>query len=106
VEPNPPANPGCIELPEGIDHLLVGSSINQIGEHTPLGDGLVPLGSSLGYEASGDRHLTAPSLRRIKLEKVGHIELLKSEKVYSVLRRWLLGNEDEIGSTPSSHTPS
>lgn len=96
VRPEPPVDWDTIELAPDIDHLLVGSSINVVGEHTPLGDGLVPLSSSLGYEESTNRELTARSIRRERLKDVGHIELLENERVYSRLMNWLGKYNEEV----------
>jgi pimeloyl-ACP methyl ester carboxylesterase len=81
--------PESARLAEGVRHLLVGATMNRLGRHTPLGDGLVPLASALGRDEASDRGITGSHLERVHLEDCGHIELLSDRRVYECLRNRL-----------------
>lgn len=54
-----------------------------------LGDGLVPLESSLGAHADEARNLIFPESHRWVGYEMGHLDLLRSRQVYEKLREWL-----------------
>ncbi len=54
-----------------------------------LGDGLVPLESSLGAHADEARNLVFPESHRWVGYEMGHLDLLRSQQVYEKLREWL-----------------
>lgn len=54
-----------------------------------LGDGLVPLKSSLGAHPDEARTLLFPESRRWIGYEMGHLDLLRSPEVYDKLREWL-----------------
>jgi pimeloyl-ACP methyl ester carboxylesterase len=54
-----------------------------------LGDGLVPLDSSLGSHAEEARSLIFPESHRWVGYEMGHLDLLRSQQVYEKLREWL-----------------
>ena len=54
-----------------------------------LGDGLVPLDSSLGAHTDAARTLVFPESRRWIGYEMGHLDLLRSPQVYEKLREWL-----------------
>ena len=54
-----------------------------------LGDGLVPLPSALGQHADETRHLAFADSHQYVVWKTGHIAMLASPEVASVIRNWL-----------------
>jgi len=92
-----PKKNGPIRLTDSMRHLFIGTTINELGEKTPLGDGMVPLTSALGEEESTNRKVVAERLERIHLQNIGHVELVSAPEVYSTLEDWVLRD-----STPSN----
>ncbi len=54
-----------------------------------LGDGLVPVASALGEHRESDRRLGFAPDRQAVVHDTGHLDLLSSTEVYSLLRQWL-----------------
>jgi len=69
-----------------------------------IGDGLVPLASALGRHREASRTLAFPESHQWVGERLGHLELLSSHRVYRHLRHWLAetapGADREIGRQP------
>jgi len=88
-----------VPLPAGVScHAIggvVGRSATDAGARL-LGDGLVPLASALGRHRDPARRLAIPESHQWIGEKVGHLELLSSRRVYTQIRRWL--QEEAVGA--------
>jgi pimeloyl-ACP methyl ester carboxylesterase len=54
-----------------------------------LGDGLVPVASALGQHPEPDRRLDFAPERQAVVPDTGHLDLLSSTAVYSLLQQWL-----------------
>lgn len=54
-----------------------------------LGDGLVPVPSALGQHPDADRHLAFAAEHQAVVADTGHLDLLSSAEVYTLLSRWL-----------------
>ncbi len=54
-----------------------------------IGDGLVPLASALGRHVDDERTLAFPEGHQWVGQRLGHLELLGSRRVYEQIRRWL-----------------
>lgn len=85
-----------LKLPDGTSHLLIGTTLGEIGQHTPIGDGLVPLSSALGRDEKSTKELAAEDLKRVHLEDLDHFQLMKHPDVYSQLEDWLGVSDEEI----------
>lgn len=74
-------------LPE-TNHLLLACSLNDITKKTPIGDGLVPLKSAFaeGVPFGGFKE----KVSKVHLSDLGHIGMIKQERLYDALSKWLL----------------
>jgi pimeloyl-ACP methyl ester carboxylesterase len=81
-----------VPLPAGVECYAIaglkGNSTTGVGAHL-LGDGLVPLASALGRHHDAQRTLAIAEDRQWIGQKIGHLELLSSNRVYQQIHRWL-----------------
>jgi pimeloyl-ACP methyl ester carboxylesterase len=81
-----------VPLPAGVDCYAIagvaGASATGVGARL-LGDGLVPLPSALGKHDDARRSLAIADEHQWVGQKIGHLELLSSRRVYLHLRGWL-----------------
>ena len=54
-----------------------------------LGDGLVPVASALGQHHEAERHLAFAADHQAVVHDTGHLDLLASAEVFTLLRQWL-----------------
>jgi pimeloyl-ACP methyl ester carboxylesterase len=87
IVPEHKANP--YRLVSGARHLLVAGHMGRGGQRHFLGDGLVPVRSALGQHVEVHRALQAKDVTRVELEALGHMQMLKDERVYETLLKWL-----------------
>ena len=93
-----------VPLPAGVDCYAIaglkGNSTTGAGARV-IGDGLVPLESALGRHRDAERRLAIAEDHQWIGEKIGHLELLSSHRVYTQIRHWLQG-EGAVGASPDS----
>ena len=81
-----------VPLPAGVECYaiagLTGNSTTGAGARL-IGDGLVPLASAFGRHRDPARTLGIPEGHQWVGEKIGHLELLSSRRVYAQIREWL-----------------
>ena len=81
-----------VPLPAGVECYAIaglkGNSTTGAGARL-IGDGLVPLTSALGRHHDGRRALAIPEDHQWTGQKIGHLELLSSHRVYTQIRGWL-----------------
>jgi pimeloyl-ACP methyl ester carboxylesterase len=82
----------AVPLPDGVACYAIaglkGSSTTGAGASV-IGDGLVPLASALGRHGDANRSLAIAEDHQWIGEKIGHLELLSSHRVYTRIRGWL-----------------
>jgi len=81
-----------VPLPAGVNcYAIAGVAANSTtGAGARLiGDRLVPLASALGRHADVERTLAFPESHQWVGQRLGHLELLSSRRVYEQIRRWL-----------------
>ncbi len=86
-----------VPLPAGVNcYAIAGVAANSTtGAGARLiGDRLVPLASALGRHADAERTLAFPESHQWVGQRLGHLELLSSRRVYEQIRRWL-GSDGE-----------
>ncbi|WP_020405686.1 esterase/lipase family protein [Hahella ganghwensis] len=92
-------HPSLPHLPGNTRHLLIASRLplseklsraTGIEDENWLGDGLVPMKSALAEDHHHGLTLEAPFLQRVRLEDLGHINMLRSPKIYQILTRELI----------------
>lgn len=83
-----------VELVAGVRHLLVAGHLGKENWMNFLGDGLVPVNSALGRHPEPEKALHGDNVTRHELPALGHMALLRDERVYAILREWLIGAED------------
>ena len=69
-----------------IRHFLLAARLWDEPAKRWLGDGLVPLASAMGEPHFPADHA---NIERVMLEQAGHLRLLRDERTYDALRRWL-----------------
>lgn len=87
VVPGHKANP--YRLVNTARHLLIAGHMGRNGQRHFMGDGMVPVRSALGQHIEAHRALHARDVTRVEFENLGHMQLLKDERVYATLRDWL-----------------
>lgn len=85
-----------VTLVDGVRHLLVAGHLGQERWMSFLGDGLVPVNSALGRHPEPEKALHGEQITRLQLPALGHMALLRDERVYAILRDWL-----QVGATTS-----
>lgn len=87
-----PDRRNVVPLPAGVDCYAIaglkGNSTTGAGARL-IGDGLVPLASALGRHRDAERTLAFPDDHQWVGEKIGHLELLSSRRVYAQIQGWL-----------------
>lgn len=76
-------------LAPGVRHLLVAGQMGRDGQRHVLGDGLVPVRSALGQHVEAHRVLQGKDVTRREFDALGHMAMLKDERVYAALLDWL-----------------
>jgi pimeloyl-ACP methyl ester carboxylesterase len=87
IVPEHKANP--YRLPAQARHLLIAGHMRQGKQRHLLGDGLVTVRSALGQHVEKNRALHGGEITRVELEGMGHMAMLKDERVYEALLQWL-----------------
>lgn len=87
IVPEHKANP--YRLVNHARHLLVAAHMGREGQRHFMGDGLVPVRSALGQHVEAHRALHARDVTRVEFEQLGHLQLLKDERVYRKLMEWM-----------------
>lgn len=87
VVPEHKANP--YRLVNSARHLLVAGHMGRNGQRHFMGDGMVPVRSALGQHVEAHRALHAKDVTRVEFDALGHMQLLKDERVYATLLDWL-----------------
>lgn len=87
VVPEHKANP--YRLVNSARHLLLAGHMGRNGTRHFLGDGLVPVRSALGQHVEAHRALHAKDVTRREFEALGHMQMLKDERVYQALLEWM-----------------
>lgn len=87
IVPEHKANP--YRLVNHARHLLVAAHMGRAGQRHFMGDGLVPVRSALGQHVEAHRALHAKDVTRVEFEELGHMQLLKDERVYEKLMAWM-----------------
>ena len=85
--PDHKANP--YRLVNSARHLLLAGHMGRDGQRHFLGDGLVPVRSALGQHVEAQRALHAKDVTRIEFDSLGHMQMLKDERVYQALMEWM-----------------
>lgn len=70
-------------------HLLLAGHMGRDRQRHFLGDGLVPVRSALGQHVEAHRALHAKDVTRVELDGLGHMQMLKDERVYQTLLEWM-----------------
>lgn len=83
------SNERKVQLPEGVRHLLVAGHLGSERKLDMLGDGLVPVRSALGQHLEPEKALSGGDITRREFPALGHMAMLKDERVYSALMEWL-----------------
>lgn len=81
-----------VPLPEDVRCFAIAGSLGSVRKDLKgrlLGDGLVPVASALGRHRDRARTLRFPESRQAIAWKTGHLQLLSSPEVQSILERWL-----------------
>lgn len=81
-----------IALPDGIECYTIAGSIgtsDKFHKINVIGDGLVTVDSALGRHETKTHTLLFPTHRQAHLKAVNHLQLLGSDRVYDLLRKWL-----------------
>jgi pimeloyl-ACP methyl ester carboxylesterase len=82
----------AVPLPEGVQCCTIAATIGKTVGDLPdqlLGDGLVPLGSALGYHMNPSLALRFPQSQRWIGYEMNHMDLLDRQDVYQQLVQWL-----------------
>lgn len=87
VVPGHKANP--YRLAANARHLLLAGHMGREGRRHFLGDGMVPVRSALGQHVEAHRALHAKDVTRVELQALGHMQMLKDERVYATLMEWM-----------------
>lgn len=85
----PPGDTAPTTLHTDARHLLLAGHLGRDQQRHWLGDGLVPVRSALGQHVESDRALSGQDVTRVELHAIGHMGLLKDERVYTALREWM-----------------
>jgi pimeloyl-ACP methyl ester carboxylesterase len=89
-------------LPAGVACFAVAAALGRrrgLLRDRLVGDGLVPVVSALGRDASPQRALALPVSHQWIAYETGHLELLGSQAVYARLSRWLGGRARSVSRT-------
>lgn len=85
---DPRPAPSAVRLAADVDHLFVAAARSDRGASDPLGDWLVPVASALA-----ERLHPPGAARRVLITELDHLGLLGDERVYELLRRWVLAGD-------------
>lgn len=97
----------AVDLPAGVACYAVAATMSIRGRRHPLGDGLVPVPSALGQHRDPRLDLGFPPEHTRVVTETGHIDLLGSAEVYTILRDWLAVPPDQrIVALPNTSSPS
>lgn len=81
-----------VPLPDGVQCYAMGATTGKTAGDLSdqlLGDGLVPLGSALGYHQNPEWVIPFPAAQQWIGYQMNHLDLLHHPDVYAQLRRWL-----------------
>ncbi len=78
-----------VQLSAGARHLLIAGHLGNERKMDLLGDGLVPVRSALGQHLEPEKALQGADITRREFPALGHMALLKDERVYAALMEWM-----------------
>lgn len=87
IVPEHKANP--YRLVNHARHLLIAGHMGRDHQGHFMGDGLVQVRSALGQHVEAHRALHAKDVTRVEFQSLGHMALLKDERVYATLLEWM-----------------